>query len=169
MPLHRLYKSESYLQVCTCWRVTNVKRACLCTFKFPPPVHVIFHQLLGSYNKWRQLHERSSDTRRWSVSFLFQSLLLTLLNTGGETQVLGKRKDRGSCESDDYAYADDLRTRKRCRCKGLDGLMVCQQWSYVTIIHIFVIDRKGKTNSTCIGGLSEASVIAYTLLLITGA
>jgi hypothetical protein len=60
--------------------------------------------------------------------FLFQALLLTGLNTA--TQVLGKRKDRDSCEPDDYAQADDLQKRLRCATgslENLDGLMVCQQ------------------------------------------
>jgi hypothetical protein len=79
-----------------------------------------------------------------SISSLFQALLLTELNTAGATQVLGKRKDRDSCESDDYAQADDLRKRRRCR--SLDGLMVCQQATTVILFHhlAFVIDRKGR-------------------------
>jgi hypothetical protein len=49
-----------------------------------------------------------------------------VLNTA--TQVLGKRKDRDSCEPDDYAQADDLQKRLRCgSLETLDGLMVCQQ------------------------------------------
>ena len=85
----------------------------------------------------------------WSVLFPFhwQALLLTVLNTAGATQVLGKRKDRDSCESDDdYTQADDLRKRRRCR--SLDGLMVCQQATTGIVIlfhdHAFVIDRKGR-------------------------
>ena len=73
-------------------------------------------------------------------------LLLTVLNTAGATQVLEKRKDRDSCESDDYAQADEL--RKRRRCKSLDGLRVCQQGTTGTVIlfhdHAFVIDRKSR-------------------------
>ena len=62
------------------------------------------------------------------VSFLFpfQALLLMGLITAAQTQVLGERKDRDSCESDDYAKTDDLRKRRRCRSlETLDGLMVC--------------------------------------------
>ena len=60
--------------------------------------------------------------------FPFQALLLTVLITAAQTQVLGKRKDRDSCESDDYARTDDLRKRHRCRSlETLDGLTVCLQ------------------------------------------
>ena len=55
--------------------------------------------------------------------FPFQALLLKLLNTTGTAQVLGKRKDRDSCESDHYTQTDDLRKKRRCR--SLDGLKVC--------------------------------------------
>ena len=109
-------------------------------------MHVIFHQLLGPYNNWRQLHEHQPTTRRcqWSVSFSFQALFLTVLITAGSTQVLGKTKDRDSCEFDDYAQADDL--RKRHRCRDLDGLMVCQQLTIVIYLHdnALLIDRKGR-------------------------
>ena len=62
---------------------------------------------------------------------------MTVLNTAGA-------KDRDNCESDDYAQVDDL--RKRCRCRGIDGLMVCQQALYLIHDHAsaFVIDRKGR-------------------------
>ena len=63
-----------------------------------------------------------------SFYFHFQALLLTVLITAAQTQVLGKRKDRDSCESDDYARADDLRKRRRCgSLETLDGLTVCLQ------------------------------------------
>ena len=82
---------------------------------------------------WRQLHGL--------VLFPFQALfkLLTVLNTAGGTQVLGRRKDRAidSCDSDDYAQADDL--RGRCWFVNRRSLA---QLSYFT--HAFVIDRKGK-------------------------
>lgn len=45
-------------------------------------------------------------------------VLLTLLNTAGA-------KDPDSCESDDYAQADDLRRRRRY--SSIDGLTVCQR------------------------------------------
>ena len=50
--------------------------------------------------------------------------------------------NRDSCESDDYAQADDL--RKRRWCSSLDGLMVCQQTTGTVILfhdYAFVIDR----------------------------
>ena len=78
------------------------------------------------------------------VSFLFpfQALLLMGLITAAQTQVLGERKDRDSCESDDYANTDDLRKRRRCR--GLDGLTVCLHATIVILFHdhVFVIDHK---------------------------
>ena len=79
--------------------------------------------------------------------FPFQAPLLTVMNTAGATQELKKRKDRDSCESGDYAQADDLRKRRRCRrLETLDGLMVCQQATTVVLSHdhVFVADRKGK-------------------------
>jgi hypothetical protein len=99
-------------------------------FRISLQVHVIFQQRLGSYNKWRQLHEHQpSDTRRWSVLFSFQALLLTVLNTAGATLPVGKTKDRDSCEFDVYAQ------RKRHRCRSLDGLMVCQQAATVILFY----------------------------------
>ena len=74
--------------------------------------------------------------------FPFQALLLTVLITAGPTQVLGKRKDHDSDESDDY---DDLRKRRRCRSlETLDGLTVCLQATMVILFrdHAFVIDHK---------------------------
>ena len=102
-------------------------------------VHVIFRQLLKSYNNWRQLHEHQpSDTRNWSVLFSFQALrlLLTVLDTAA-THVLGKTKDRDSCESDGCAQADGLQKRRRCR--SLDGLMVCQQATTVTESYLMIM------------------------------
>ena len=72
------------------------------------------------------------------VLFPFQPLLLTVLNTAGGTQVLGKRKDRDSCESDDYAQADDLPKRRRCS-SLLDGLNVCQQATMISTVILFTI------------------------------
>ena len=75
--------------------------------------------------------------------FPFQSLLLTVLITAAPTQVLRKRKVRSSCESDDYAQADDPQKRRRCR--TLDGLKVCLQATSVIFLfndHAFVIDHK---------------------------
>ena len=68
------------------------------------------------------------EATSWVRFILFPSraLLLTVLNTAGGTQVLGKRKDRDSCEPDDYAQPDDLRKRRRCS-SLLDRLKVCQQ------------------------------------------
>ena len=74
--------------------------------------------------------------------FPFQALLLTVLITAGPTQVLGKRKDHDSDESDDY---DDLRKRRRCRSlETLDGLTVCLQATMLILFHdqAFVIDHK---------------------------
>ena len=69
---------------------------------------------------------------------------MTVLNTAATQVLLGKTKDRDSCESDGYAQADDLRKRRRCR--SLDGLMVCQQATTVILFHdhAFVIGRKGR-------------------------
>ena len=87
-----------------------------------------------------------------SLLFPFQILLLTVLITAAApAQVLWKRKDRDSCESDDYAQheADDFRKRSRCRSlETLDGLMVCQQATWAKVILFYddslVIDRKGR-------------------------
>ena len=68
------------------------------------------------------------------VLFSFQALLLTVLNTAAGTQVLEKRKNRDSCESDDYAQDDDL--RKRRRSSILDRLKVCQQATTVILFTI---------------------------------
>ena len=66
--------------------------------------------------------------------FPFQTLLLTVSITAGSTQVLGKRKDRDSGESDDY---DDSRKRRRCRSlEILDGLTVCLQATIVILFHL---------------------------------
>ena len=75
----------------------------------------------------------------------FQALLLTKLNTAGAIQVMGKRKDCDSCESDDSAQADNL-VRKRRRYRSLDGIKVCQQASTIILPHdhALVIDRKSK-------------------------
>ena len=68
--------------------------------------------------------------------FPFQVLLLTESITATPTQALGKRKDRDSCESDDYAQADDLRKRRRCRSlETLDGLTVRLQATIVILFH----------------------------------
>ena len=65
---------------------------------------------------------------------------MTLLKTADATQVSSKRKDRDSCESDNYAQADDLRKRRRCR--SLDGLRVCPSQQVAPVIlchdHVFV-------------------------------
>ena len=84
-----------------------------------------------------------------SLLFPFQILLLTVLITAAApAQVLWKRKDRDSCESDDYAQheADGLR---KCRSlETLDGLMVCQQATRAIVILFhddsLFIDRKGR-------------------------
>ena len=80
--------------------------------------------------------QESQDAGRFCFHFKLY-VLLTVLNTAGA-------KDRDNCESDDYAQVDDL--RKRCRCRGIDGLMVCQQALYLIHDHAsaFVIDRKGR-------------------------
>jgi hypothetical protein len=68
--------------------------------------------------------------------FPFQALLLTVLIIATAAQVLGKRKDLDSCEPDDYAQADDLRKKHRCRSlETIDGLMVCQQATVVILFH----------------------------------
>ena len=77
--------------------------------------------------------------------FPFQALLLTVLIIAAPTQVLGKRKDRDSCESDDYARADDHRKRRRCgSLETLDGLTVCLLATIAILSHdhAFVIDYK---------------------------
>ena len=77
--------------------------------------------------------------------FPFQALLLTVLIIVAPTQVLGKRKDCDSRESDDYARADDHRKRRRCgSSETLDGLTVCLQTTLVILFHdhAFVIDYK---------------------------
>ena len=85
--------------------------------------------------------------------FPFQSLLLTvlLITAAAPAQVLWRRKDRDSCESDDYAQpeADDFRKRSQCKSlETLDGLMVCQQATWAMVILFYddslVIDRKGR-------------------------